>query len=213
VPLIPIDIPIEGNPYFLGIPNEKAGALGGDLLAAATQERLNTDWQGRNLIYVGLGESTCEPCTQRVEAGLESVRKTIPIEDNNVVMLDTNGTVDVSQTKTADALTAHPNDVMIMLALNDESGVGALQAVKAAGRQQDVLIVTLGADRLGRDNLRSDTDGVFVSMVDFSPWSEGWNWVEAAIAVAEGETFKAYDVNRVITRENVDQFFPDDKTT
>jgi ABC-type sugar transport system substrate-binding protein len=213
IPLIPIDIPIEGNPYFLGIPNEKAGQLGGQLVAAAAQEKLAAEWQGRNLVYVGLGESTCEPCTIRVEEGLKAARETLSIPDDNVVMLDTQGQVDPALTVVTDTLTARPNDVMIMVALNDECGVGALQAVKAANRQKDVLIVTLGADRLGRDNLRADTDNVLVSMVDFNPWAEGWNWVEAAIAIAEGETYQPYDITRIITRENVDQYFPDDKTT
>jgi ABC-type sugar transport system substrate-binding protein len=213
IPLIPIDIPIEGDPYFLGIPNEKAGELGGQLVAAAALEKLNGDWKGRNLVYVGLGAPTCEPCTTRVQKGLEAARKVLTIPDENVVMLDTQGQVDPALTVVTDTLTARPNDVMIMVALNDECGVGALQAVKAANRQKDVLIVTLGADRLGRDNLRADTDGVLVSEVDFNPWAEGWNWVEAAIATAEGETYKPYDITRVVTRENVDQFFPDDKTT
>jgi ABC-type sugar transport system substrate-binding protein len=213
IPLIPIDIPIEGNPYFLGIPNEKAGRLGGELAAAAAQERLAGDWQGRNLVYVGLGESTCEPCTIRVEEGLKAVREVIDISDENVVMLDTGGQVDPALTVMTDTLTARPNDVFVMVALNDECGIGALQAVKAANRQQDALIVTLGADRLGRDNLRADTDGVLVAMVDFNPWAEGWNWIEAAIAVAEGETFQPYDVSRIVTRDNVDEFFPDDATT
>jgi ABC-type sugar transport system substrate-binding protein len=213
VPIIPIDIAIEGNPYYLGIPNEKAGRLGGELVAAAAAEKMAGDWQGRNLIYVGLGESTCEPCTIRVEKGLEAVRETIPIADENVVMLDTGGLVDQAQTRMTDVLTARPNDVMVLVALNDEAGAGALQAIKAANRTQDALMVTLGADRLGRDTLRNDTDGVIVAEVDFNPWAEGWNWVEAAIAVAEGETFAPYDISRIVTRENVDELFPEDQTS
>ena len=95
-----------------------------------------------------------------------------------------------------------------MLGLNDEAGVGALQAVKAAGRAQDTLMVSLGADELGRDTMRNDKDGVYVAMVDFNPWAEGWCWVEAAIAIAEGEKFSAYLTSRIVTPENIDQLFP-----
>jgi ribose transport system substrate-binding protein len=211
IPVIPIDIPIEGNPYFLGIPNEKAGQMGGELLAEAGAEKVAGDWAGRNVIYVGLGESTCEPCETRVRSGLDAVREKIDISDENVVMLDTEGRTEKALTMMTDTLTAHPDDVMVLLAMNDEAGVGALQAIKAAGRTADAVLVMLGADQLGRDAMRNDTEGVLVAMVDFNPWAEGWNWVEAAIAVAEGEEFAPYDIKRVVTRENIDEYFPEDQ--
>jgi ABC-type sugar transport system substrate-binding protein len=211
IPLLPIDIEIPDNPYYMGVPNEQVGTTGGELLGKAAKAKLADDWKGRNLVYVGLGESTCEPCTIRVEAGLKAVRETLDIPDSNVVMLDTGGLTDQSQTATTDMLTAHPNDVFIMLGLNDESGVGALQAVKAAGRADDALLVSLGADELGRDTMRNDTNGVYVAMVDFNPWAEGWCWVEAAIAIAEGEKFSAYQTSRIVTPENIDKLFPNDK--
>ena len=210
IPIIPIDIPIEGNPYFLGIPNEKAGRMGGELVAAAAQERLAGDWQGRNLVYIGLGETTCEPCETRVQEGLAAVRETLDIPDQNVVMLSTGGQTEPTLTAMTDTLTAHPNDVMIIVAMNDEAAAGAIQAVRAAGRTEDVLMVSLGADRLGRDIMRADADGAIVALVDFNPWAQGWNWVEAAIAVAEGEEFAPYDISRIVTRENIDELFPDD---
>jgi ABC-type sugar transport system substrate-binding protein len=185
--------------------------MGGELAAQAALPRLESDWQGRNLIYVGLGESTCEPCDIRVREGLAAAREIIDIPDENVVLLDTGGLTDQALTVMTDTLTAHPNDVMILVGLNDESSVGALQAIKAQNRTQDAILVSLGADRLGRDAMRNDSDGVLVAMVDFNPWAEGWTWVEAAIAVAEGETFAPYDISRVITRENIDELFPDDE--
>lgn len=208
IALIPIDIPIEGNPYYIGVPNEQTGAKGGEILAAAAKAKIDGDWNGRNVVYVGLTESTCEPCETRTHSGLDEVRKTIDISDDNVIWLDTNGRTELAQTAMTDTMTAHPNDVFIMLGMNDECGVGALQAVQAAGRSNEALLVTLGADELGRDAMRNDTSGIYVAMVDFNPWAEGWCWVEAAIAVAEGESFSPYQVSRIVTPENINQLFP-----
>ncbi|HEY6570651.1 MAG TPA: sugar ABC transporter substrate-binding protein [Candidatus Limnocylindrales bacterium] len=210
LPIIPIDIAIEGNPYYLGVPNEKSGQFAGDYIAKAAAAKLAGDWAGRNVVYIGLG-STNPEVQKRTLGALEEIRKTIPIDDANVVHLLCDGQAEPCNTATVDALTAHPNDVFLIVGMNDEAGVGGLQAVKAQGRAKDALMVTLGADKAGRDILRSDSDGVMIGAVDYNPWAEGWSWVEAALAVAEGEgdQFKEYDVNRVITRDNVDEIYPD----
>jgi ABC-type sugar transport system substrate-binding protein len=212
VPLIPIDIPIEGNDHFHGIPNEKVGAMGGELLAEEAQGRLEDDWKGRNLLFVQVGDNTCEPCNIRVESALEAARETLDIADSNVVkLLRTEGLGDKAQTQMRDALTAHPDDVMLVIGINDGTGVGALQAAQAAGRTDDALVATLGADDQGRDALRNDRSGAFAGAVDFNPYAEGWTWVEAAIAVLEGEEFEPYEVDDIVTRENVDELYPSDK--
>lgn len=213
IPLIPIDIPIEGNEYFHGIPNDKVGAMGGELLAQAAEEKLAGEWDGRNLVFVQVGDNTCEPCNIRVNSALEAARETLDIPDGNVVkLLRTEGLGDKAQTAMKDALTAHPDDVMLVIGINDGTGVGALQAAKAAGRMDDVLVATLGADEQGRDALRNDASGALVGTVDFNPYAEGWTWVEAAIAVLEGEKFGEYDVTDIVTRENVDELYPSDKS-
>lgn len=213
IPLIPIDIPIEGNEHFHGIPNEKVGAMGGEVLAEAAAEKLAGDWQGRNLVFVQVGDNTCEPCNIRVNSALEAARETLDIPDGNVVkLLRTEGLGDKAQAAMKDALTAHPDDVMLVIGINDGTGVGALQAAKASGRTDDVLVATLGADEQGRDALRNDASGAMVGTVDFNPYAEGWTWVEAAIAVLEGEKFEPYDVHDIVTRDNVDELYPNDKS-
>lgn len=208
-PIIPIDIPIPGNPYFLGIPNAKAGQLGAELLGPAVKAKMEGEWKGRRLIYLGLSDLSCEPCETRINTGLETLRKYVDIPDENVIKLDRGGTQDPGRSQTADVLTANPTAVFAILSLNDEGGVGALQAVQAAGREQDALLVTLGADPLARTELRKGSP-TYVGAIDFNPWAEGWNWVEAAIITLEGGTFQPYDIARAVTPQNVDQLFPDD---
>jgi ribose transport system substrate-binding protein len=209
IPLIPIDIPIEGNEYYFGIPNEKVGRMGGELLAEQAAEKLEGKWQGRDLKFVQVGDNTCEPCNIRVNSALEAARETLDIPDGNVIkLLRTEGLGDKAQTAMRDALTANPDAAMLVIGINDGTGVGALQAAKASGRTDDVLVATLGADEQARDALRNDTTGAFAGAVDFNPYAEGWTWVEAAVAVLEGEKFEPYDVSDIVTKENVDELFP-----
>ena len=207
LPIIPIDIAIPGNPYFLGIPNDKAGQFAGAFIAKAAAAKIAGDWAGRTVTYIGLGSDNAD-VQKRVTSALDEIRKTVTIEDANVVYLLCNGQADPCQTATTDTLTARPNDVILIVAMNDEAGVGALQAVKSQNRTADVIMVTQGADKAGLDMIRGDTTGVMLGAVDYNPWAEGWSWIEAAIAVAEGEEFRPYDVNRVITPDNIDEAYP-----
>lgn len=207
IPIVPMEIAIPGVPYFLGIPNAKAGTLSGKYIAPLATKRLTSGWKGKNVVFVGLGSDNGE-VNKRVTAALAELRKTITIDDSNVVMIPCNGQADPCQTALTDTLTARPNDALVIVAMNDEAGVGALQAVKSQRRTSDALLVTQGADKAGRDMLRSDTSGVMVGALDYNPWAEGWSWVEAAIAVTQHEKFRPYNVNRFVTRQNVDVLYP-----
>jgi ABC-type sugar transport system substrate-binding protein len=214
VKVLPIDLPIKGT-YFMGVPNQKAGRLGGDILAKAAATKLKGPWKGKQLLYVGLDNPTCDPCHQRVVAGAAAAAKIVSLPGSNVTQLNVTVTGDSSNGRgvVTDFLTAHPNSVMIMLGLNDEVADGAFQAVRAANRQGDVLLFSLGGDDLGRANLRKDTSGFYLGALDFNPFREAWNWVEAAIAITMNKRFPNYNVDRIITKANVDKLFPKDKAS
>jgi ABC-type sugar transport system substrate-binding protein len=216
IPVLPIDIAIKNDPYYLGVPNEKAGMLGGKLVGKAVKDRMAGPWQGKHLIYVGLTNPQCEPCNIRVQRGVAGVRQFVSIDDKDVTQLDVahssqGDSVPGYRSVFADFLTAHPNDVMAVVALNDETGNGAYLAAKAANRTGDIVMTTLGADPLGREMLRENTGNMIPGEVDFNPWSEGWNWVAAAIAITRHEKYKPYSIDRIVTKQNVDRLFPGDK--
>jgi ABC-type sugar transport system substrate-binding protein len=92
--------------------------------------------------------------------------------------------------------------------------IGSINAAKAANRGGDVLAVSNGGDSAARLALRDGSDkNILVAAVDFQPYAEGWNWVEAAIATAMGKPFATFTVERVLTSANVDQFYPNDKSS
>lgn len=206
VKVIPIDIPIEGNDYFVGVPNKEAGALAGQALADGVADSL-ADWEGRNVIVLGLLQESTSVTVDRVQSGLDVAAAAIPGATIDRVDMGPSATVDDGLRVMTDYLTAHPDDVVLVIAMNDEAGIGALQAVKTAGREGDVRMVTLGGGEIAQDALRSDGD-ILVGVVDFNPFSEGWCWVESAIAAQLGEEFAPFQVNQVLTRENLDELYP-----
>jgi ABC-type sugar transport system substrate-binding protein len=102
---------------------------------------------------------------------------------------------------------------MLVVSYGDEAVIGSINAAKAANRGGDILAVSNGGDTAARLALRDHSDdGILVAAVDFQPYAEGWNWVEAAIATAMGKRFGTFTVQRVLTSADVNQYYPNDKT-
>lgn len=207
--LLPSGIPIEGDPYFIGTPEKETGELAGKTLAAGVKPLLDGAWAKKKLVFVGLGQSAIATTVTRVKGG-ESGFTGAGIKPDSIDFPDLgkSATVADGQRVMADYLTAHPDDVIALVAMNDEVGIGALQAAQAAGRQDDVRIVTIGADDAGCAAFKSD-DGVILGEVDLNPWAAGWRWVEAAIAISQGKKFATRAPDRVVTRDNVAELYPE----
>ena len=102
---------------------------------------------------------------------------------------------------------------MLVVSYGDEPVIGSINAAKAVNRGGDVLAVSNGGDPAARLALRDHSnDGILVAAIDFQPYAEGWNWVEAAIATAMGQPFGTFAVQRVLTSANVARYYPMDKS-
>lgn len=187
------------------------GAEVGAMLGEEAAARLEGEWSGRNVVFIGVGDDDNEIVKVRTDSALAAAREFVEIDDADVVRLDTDGDAANAQTMTLDALTAHPDDVVIIAPLNDETGVGAAQAVRDAGRQADAIIVLHGGGAFARDAIRNDTDNLIVGAIFQNAYAEGWAWTEGAIALYLGETFDDLLTEHPrITPENVDELFPGD---
>ena len=195
----PIDIDAEMG--------TEVGAMLGELAAA----RLEEEWSGRNVVFIGVGDDDNAIVKVRTDSALAAAREHVDIEDEDVVRLDTDGDQTNAQNMTLDALTAHPDDVVIIAPLNDETGVAAAQAVRDAGRQADAIIVLHGGGVFARDAMRNDTDNLILGAIYQNAYAEGWAWVEGAIALHLGDEFEdLFTEHPRITPDNVDELFPDD---
>jgi ABC-type sugar transport system substrate-binding protein len=214
VKIVLIDGTFKDVPHF-GVDDEQVGKLSIDTMAAAAKARMSGAWKAKKVDVVGLTSPNCTPCDARVKASFADAESTLGIPAANTTMLTPPGQDPTTSAGSTfnDFLTAHPDDAVLVVSYGDEPVIGSINAAKAAHRGGDVLAVSNGGDTAARLALRdSSNKDILVAAVDFQPYAEGWNWVEAAIATAMGQPFGTFAVQRVLTSANVDQYYPSDKT-
>jgi ABC-type sugar transport system substrate-binding protein len=212
--LVLVDDTFKDVPHF-GVDDQQVGKLAVDAMASAAQAKMNGAWKGKKIDVVGLTSSNCAPCDARVHAAFAEAESKLGIPAANTTMLAPPGQDPTTAAASTfnDFLTSHPNDAVLVVSYGDEPVIGAVNAAKAANRGADVLAVSNGGDTAARLALRDASNkGILVAAIDYQPYSEGWNWVEAAIATAMGKPFATYSVQRVLTPANVDQYYPKDRT-
>jgi ABC-type sugar transport system substrate-binding protein len=215
VPLFGLDSTVIPGIYHMGVPDKQAGRFAADALGPVVKKAMSTTWKGKQLYYLGLDYVPCQPCQDRVDAGFTQIQKYVKIPASHELLVTTAQNPDQIESQVANILTAHPNAVFASLSLNDEWGIGGFQAAKAAGRQKDMLGVTLGCDSAGIGALKDKSNAAMdIGCVNFNAYAEGWNWVEAAIAIAIGKDngtpihFKNFSVTQYVPRAKVNAIFP-----
>ena len=211
--IVLIDGTFQNVPHF-GVDDQQVGKLAIDTMESAAKAKMSGAWKGMKVDVVGLSSPNCAPCDARVKASFAEAESTLGIPAANTTMLIPQGQDPTTSAGSTfnDYLTAHPNDAVLVVSYGDEPVIGAINAAKAADRGNDVLAVSSGGDSAARLALRDPSNkGILVAAIDFQPYSEGWNWVEAAIATAMGKSFGTFSVDRVLTAANVDTYYPEDK--
>jgi ABC-type sugar transport system substrate-binding protein len=186
------------------------GAAVGKMLGQEAKKRMADSWKGHDLYFVEAGQKSLDVVNKRMTAALAAFRGSVQVPDSRVIEFDTSGKIVETQQKMTDVLTAHPNAVFAVAPLNDEVGTGAQKAIQAAGLTNNAIISLLGGDRLGRDAIRNDKTGLILGAVYANPFQEGWNWIEAGLAVknkAKYNDISSADLP-IITKATVDQLFP-----
>jgi len=138
IPLIAIDIPHPNATYF-GLDNYRIGFQAGELPARHAVEQ----WGGAVDWILGLDIEESGTLVQSRTTGafeeVRAVRPGLPIE--TFVRMDGRGLREESHRTIAEFLSRHPRDRRILIAAaNDSSALGALDAIREAGRSEDVAI-------------------------------------------------------------------------
>jgi ribose transport system substrate-binding protein len=135
----------------------------------------------------------------------------ISTTDPKIVRFD-GGMGQSEQAKAAmdDVLAAHPKAKKIAVtSINEQTMAGIIAAIQGAGRwnKEDIIVVTLGVDDLGKSQIR---DGLSDGGIAFFPERYGEYVVPAVAAILQGEAVPPwiYVENEVITKDNIDQWYP-----
>jgi ABC-type sugar transport system substrate-binding protein len=204
-PVVAITFPVPGAHLF-GINNFRAGLAGGEGLGA----HLARQWKGalERLLIIDIPGSS--PAQQaRLTGMLEGLRRHVEVPDQAVLHLqidrrETNARVLMSRFLERNPRLRH----IAVLCYNDLNALGAAEAAEAAGRSGHVRIVSQGAVREVRDELRRPGSALWGAVAHF-PERFGARLAPIAQRMLRGETVPAtiYAEHVLLTRANISQYY------
>ena len=207
IPMITIDCPHPNTPFF-GANNKEAGLILGRALAAKAQ----ADWNGKvDLIVLAGAPGSGEVVDLRMKNIVTGIIEKIPAAAGvRVLELDGKSEIETSQKVIADTLSANPDKRNILIGgLNDQSALGAFNAVQAANRQKDVFIGSHGCDAPAKNNLLNNPPNCWIGSVAYFPERYGEYVVPLMQDMMEGKTIApfTYPDHVFIDKSNVGKFY------
>jgi ribose transport system substrate-binding protein len=207
VPFITVERPIHGGVYY-GANNYQAGRMAGVALGRFAK----TAWNGRFdrivLVETARTNTNVQARVAGVLIGLGEVLG--EIRESQIVHLDGKAHLESSEQATAGLLkTIRPGMRLLISGFNDLSAVGALRAVRAAGRESDAAIVGQNAAREGQIEIRRRKSCMIASVAYF-PEKFGPPIVRLAMDIAAGRQVPPamYTNHMIVTRQNIDDIYP-----
>jgi ribose transport system substrate-binding protein len=207
LPVIAVDIPMVGATYF-GVDHYRAGHMAG----VALGEWITENWSGSFDRLIILEEQRPGALVAaRIQGqidGLQGIVGEVPA--SKIVRLDSGNTSEISETNMIEALRHLPEEHRLaVISFNDDAAVGALSAARQVGREEDVVIVGQGADRIARREIRR-AGSRLIGSAAYWPERYGQKLIEVAQAILRGEPVPpaVYNKHIFITRDNIDGFYP-----
>ena len=210
IPIIAIDIPVPGAP-FMGINNWQVATMGGKAMVDLIMQK----WGGAeavDLIVLLQNPAGGDMTMLRSEGFATTLVEEFGdrIEEKIIRVDGGMGRPDQAQEAMESVLDIYPDAVKIAVtSVNEETMSGVIAALQDADRwnKDDIIVVTLGVDDLGKLQIRR---GLSDAGVAFFPEKYGEYLIPAACAILEGAPVPShlYVENEIITLENIDQYYP-----
>ena len=208
IPLIAIDIPHPGATYF-GADNYTAGLLAGRTLARWARQHWNGKVDEILLLEINRAGSLPHARIKGVTAGIhESLRET---QGCPIVALDGDGQFKTSLERVRRHLRQTRATHILVGTANDPSALGAARAFQEAGRADSCAIVGQNAEPDARAEMRQPRTPLIAS-VGYFPEHYGDGLIKLAIDILSKKPVPPamFVHHHVITRENVDHYYPND---
>ncbi|WP_421726206.1 sugar ABC transporter substrate-binding protein [Bauldia sp.] len=203
-----IDIPMPGATFF-GANNPRSGYMGGVYLGQAAIAKFGADKVKEGYFILGdLPQSGAVPAmrTGGQLAGFLAAVEGFP--EDHVIVIDTKNTLEESFAQTNNVLGRIPDGVPIMAtAINDQASTGILRAVKQGGREDDLIVVGMGAD----ENETMVNEPAFVASVGYFPERYGNFLIPMAFAELAGIDLPpaVLQTHVMVDNGNICEFYPD----
>jgi ribose transport system substrate-binding protein len=207
IPVIAVDIPMVGATFF-GVDNYRAGHMAGVALGKWVLEK----WGGRIDHLLVLEEPRAGSLPEaRIQGQMDGLRETLgQLPTNSIHLIDCGNVSAVSVAAVAAWLpTVCDAHQIAVISFNDEAAFGALQAARHVNREDDIVIVGQGADRLVHHEIR-DPRSRLIGSTAYMPERYGEKLMELALKILRGESVPPaiYMDHVFIDAENIDQFYP-----
>lgn len=206
VPLVAIDSPVEGAIYF-GANNFRAGRMAGQTLAQFAVQTWSGQFDHLVLIGSSLSSGRVQARVAGVLVGLQDVFGSV--DKTRLIQVDGRAHIDESLAATAALLRKlRPPKRLLISAFNDLSAVGALQAIRAAGREHEVAVVGQNAAQESREELRNRESRLIASIAYF-PERYGERLMQLAQSILNREPVPpaVYTEHVVLTPDNIDRHY------
>jgi len=212
IPVIAVDIPLVGATYF-GVDHYRAGHMAGVALGRWLVEH----WDGTfdHLVILDEKRPGALPAT-RIQGQLDGLQEVIgEVPTTQILYLDSGNTTEISQANMLQALQELPYARRLaVISFNDDAAFGAICAARELGREGDVVIVGQGADRILRKEIRHP-ESRLVGSTAYWPEKYGKKLIQVATKILNGEPVPpaVYNEHIFITKDNIDEFYPESGTT
>lgn len=209
IPVIAIDIPLPGAPYY-GANNYVAGQVAGQGLVEAAKAKWGGD-QPVDLFMVEQQQAAGSGLlAERTNGIISGVQKALPNLPKDAIVKFEGGTnPDAAAQGATTILTAHPDAKHVIVGmLGDSNAVAVLNAASAANR--DVLASGIGGDDVGIAALRTSKPAGFAGTTLFFPENYGKDLIPMACDLLAGKQVPAdvYIKHAFLTPQNLNQYYP-----
>jgi ribose transport system substrate-binding protein len=212
VPVIAIDIPMPGATFF-GADNYRAGYMAGE----AAAKWVNENWDGTAdaLLVLELPQSGPIPAA-RMQGQVEGVQNNLKtkVPEDKIFRLDSKNTQDEAFRVVSDTLPKIPDaKKVIAVHINDGTTLGTLAAFEAAGRKDQVIAVSQGADPSGQDEMVKEGSR-YLGATGYFPEKYGTYLIPSIIDALDCKPLPPaiYVDHKFITKDNLCEFYPEHKS-
>jgi len=202
IPLVAIDIPHPNATYF-GVDNFEVGFEAGSMLAQHALRK----WKGKVDWVLGVGFSEAGSFVQsRISGAFDGIRARLPeLAPDRFIQLDGRGMRQPSQLAISDVLRGRrKGERFLVAAATDSSALGVLDAIRAAGREQDFAVVGQDCIPEAIEEMRSSKSAL-VGSISHEVETYGPRLIQLGIALLRGYTVPPYNYvrHKVVTPETL----------
>ena len=207
IPIIAVDIPMVGATFF-GVDNYRAGYMAGAALGRWIQSR----WDGEldRLLVLEEQRAGSLPAA-RIQGQLDGLREMVgQIPADKISTIDSGNTSEISEANVLETLARFPNlHRFAVISFNDDAAFGALCAARQAGREQEVVIVGQGADRIIRKEI-GRPDSRLIGSTAYWPERYGEKLIPLAIKILNGEPVPpaVHTEHIFLDVDNIETYYP-----